>query len=73
MTGDIKNFIHLVNDRVILSCGLGNEQDKSFGDFGEVTDAKQGAEMLDEGLDILDELMSGQPVSYQSRERQTRH
>ena len=61
---------HLSNGRVILGFGLGDEQDKSFGGFGEVTDAKQRAEMLDEGLDILDALMNEQAVNYQGKHYQ---
>jgi len=61
---------HLSNGRVILGFGLGDEQDKSFSGFGEVTNVKQRAEMLDEGLDILNGLMSGQHVNYQGKHYQ---
>ena len=53
---------HLSHGRLILGVGLGDAQDHHF---GEVTDIKQRAAMLDEGLDLLDGLMSGQPTSYQ--------
>jgi len=56
---------HISNGRLILGFGLGDEQDKSFTSFGEMTDPKQRANMLDEGLDILVGLMSGQPFNYQ--------
>jgi alkanesulfonate monooxygenase SsuD/methylene tetrahydromethanopterin reductase-like flavin-dependent oxidoreductase (luciferase family) len=55
---------HLSHGRLILGFGLGDAQDTHF---GEITDLKQRAEMLDEGLDILAGLMSGQPFSYQGR------
>ena len=61
---------HLSNGRVILGFGLGDEQDKSFSGFGEVIDARQRAEMLDEGLDILNGLMSGQSINYQGKHYQ---
>jgi alkanesulfonate monooxygenase SsuD/methylene tetrahydromethanopterin reductase-like flavin-dependent oxidoreductase (luciferase family) len=56
---------HLSNGRLILGFGLGDAHETGFTHFGEVTDLKQRAGMLDEGLDILAGLMSGQPFSYQ--------
>src|SRR5947199_1049159 len=53
---------HLSAGRLILGAGLGDPQDRHF---GEVTDMRQRAQMLDEGLEILAGLMSGQPFSYQ--------
>lgn len=61
---------HLSGGRVILGFGLGDEGDKSFSGFGEVVDAKQRAEMLDEGLDILNGLMSGRSLNYQGKHYQ---
>jgi hypothetical protein len=49
--------------RVILSVGLG-ALDTGFEAFGEVTDRKTRAELMDEGLDILEGLWHGQPFSY---------
>lgn len=57
---------HLSNGRVILSVGLG-APDTGFEAFGEVTDRKTRAELLDEGLDILDGLWRGQPFSYDGK------
>ncbi|HET7088484.1 MAG TPA: LLM class flavin-dependent oxidoreductase [Anaerolineae bacterium] len=54
---------HLSNGRVILSVGLG-AIDTGFEAFGEVTDRKTRAELLDEGLDILTGLWRGQPFNY---------
>src|SRR5436305_14728368 len=53
---------HLSAGRLILGAGLGDAHDRHF---GEVTDMRQRAQMLDEGLEILAGLMSGQPFSYQ--------
>jgi alkanesulfonate monooxygenase SsuD/methylene tetrahydromethanopterin reductase-like flavin-dependent oxidoreductase (luciferase family) len=53
----------LSNGRVILSVGLG-AVDTGFDAFGEVTDRKTRAELLDEGLDILTGLWRGQPFTY---------
>ena len=54
---------NLSGGRVILSVGLG-AVDTGFADFGEVTERKIRAELLDEGLDILFGLWKGQPFSY---------
>ncbi|MBI5957113.1 MAG: LLM class flavin-dependent oxidoreductase [Chloroflexi bacterium] len=60
---------HLSGGRVILAVGLG-AVDTGFAEFGEVTDRKQRAELLDEGLDILTGLWRGQPFSYQGKHYQ---
>jgi hypothetical protein len=60
---------HLSGGRVILAVGLG-AIDTGFAEFGEVTDRKQRAELLDEGLDILTGLWKGQPFSYQGKHYQ---
>ena len=53
----------LSNGRAILGVGLG-ATDTGFIQFGEVTDRKTRAELLDEGLDVLTGLWRGQPFSY---------
>ncbi len=60
---------NLSNGRVILSVGLG-AVDTGFTAFGEVTDRKTRAELLDEGLDILTGLWRGQPFSYSGKHYQ---
>jgi hypothetical protein len=57
---------HLSNGRVILAVGLG-AIDSGFEAFGEVTDRKTRAELLDEGLDILTGLWRGQPFHYDGK------
>jgi hypothetical protein len=56
----------LSGGRVILSVGLG-ALDTGFQEFGEVTDRKTRAELLDEGLDILTGLWKGQPFRYDGK------
>src|SRR6478735_6912646 len=56
----------LSNGRVTLSVGLG-ALDTGFAEFGEVTDRKTRAALLDEGLDILTGLWRGQPFSYDGK------
>lgn len=55
---------NLSGGRVILSVGLG-ALDSGFAEFGEVTDRKTRAKLMDEGLDILTGLWRGQPFSYE--------
>jgi hypothetical protein len=57
---------HLSNGRVILSVGLG-ATDTGFEAFGEQTDRKTRAGLLDEGLDILTGLWRGQPFQYDGK------
>jgi len=57
---------NLSNGRVILSVGLG-ALDTGFRQFGEVTNRRKRAELLDEGLDILTGLWKGQPFNYQGK------
>ncbi|HVN55554.1 MAG TPA: LLM class flavin-dependent oxidoreductase [Anaerolineaceae bacterium] len=54
---------NLSGGRVILSVGLG-AVDTGFDRFGEPTDRKLRAELLDEGLEILTGLWAGQPFNY---------
>lgn len=62
---------HLSNGRLILPVGLGALDDGGFSKVGEVTDRKTRAELLDEGLDVLTGLWSGQPFSYQGKHYHT--
>jgi hypothetical protein len=57
---------NLSGGRVILAVGLG-ALDTGFSEFGEVTDRKMRAELLDEGLEILTGLWRGQPFNYQGK------
>jgi probable F420-dependent oxidoreductase len=53
----------LSGGRVIFGAGLGGTASE-FGKFGEPTDAKIRASMLDEGLDVLRQLWSGKEVTH---------
>ncbi len=55
---------HLSDGRVILGVGLGASDDASFTRFNEETNAARRAGMLDEGVDILAGLLSGEPFCY---------
>ena len=54
---------HLFGGRVILSVGLG-AIDTGFAAFGEETDRRQRAQLLDEGLAIVTGLWQGQPFRF---------
>jgi len=49
--------------RVIFGAGLGGSESE-FGKFGEPTEAKVRAAMLDEGLDVIRQLWSGAEVTH---------
>lgn len=55
---------HLSGGRLILPVGLGETNDGGYNKVGEELDRKKRAQMLDESLDILTGLWSGQPFRY---------
>jgi len=60
---------NLSNGRVILSVGLG-ATNTGFDDFGEITDRKTRAQLLDESLQILTGLWSGKPFKHDGKHYQ---
>jgi alkanesulfonate monooxygenase SsuD/methylene tetrahydromethanopterin reductase-like flavin-dependent oxidoreductase (luciferase family) len=61
---------HLSHGRLILGVGLGSDRSHEFSGFGETVDAREHGEMLDEGLEILAKLWSGEEVSYEGKHYQ---
>lgn len=55
---------HLSGGRVMLGVGLGEPADIEFAAFGEVSDLKARAAMLDEGLAIIAGLWSGEEFGF---------
>jgi alkanesulfonate monooxygenase SsuD/methylene tetrahydromethanopterin reductase-like flavin-dependent oxidoreductase (luciferase family) len=55
------------NGRLILGVGIGSPAYGDFGIFHEPADERVRAELLDEGLDVLAGLWSGERFSYQGR------
>lgn len=53
----------LSNGRVVVGVGLGAPS-SGYESFGETTDRKTRAQLLDEGLDIVRGLWAGQPFAY---------
>ncbi len=56
---------YLSNGRLVLPVGLGATDDGGFSKVGEPTDKKVRAELLDESLEILTGLWSGEPFSFE--------
>jgi probable F420-dependent oxidoreductase len=54
---------HLSNGRMVFGAGLGGVL-AELAAFGEVTDAKTRAAMLDEGLEVVARLLAGEKVSH---------
>jgi len=57
----------LSNGRLILSLGLGAASDLGFDRVGEEMDRRIRAELLDESIDILNGLWTGQPFNYEAK------
>lgn len=55
---------HLSGGRLILGVGLGDLADAGFTHVGEVTEARDRATRLDEGLAILTGLWTGEPFAF---------
>lgn len=55
---------HLSRGRVIAGFGLGAPTKEEFGDFGEPTDLRARAELLDEGLGIIDVIFAGVTLDH---------
>jgi alkanesulfonate monooxygenase SsuD/methylene tetrahydromethanopterin reductase-like flavin-dependent oxidoreductase (luciferase family) len=54
----------LSGGRLIFGAGLGSSGEREFGAFGEDPDAKHRAALLDEGLEVLAGLWTGEPVDH---------
>ncbi len=54
----------LSGGRMVLGVGIGSDPREEFGTFGGPTDARVRADMLDEGLDIIEGVWSGRPFGY---------
>ncbi|GHO62464.1 luciferase-like protein [Ktedonobacter sp. SOSP1-52] len=62
----------LSNGRFILGVGSGDAGEAGFTRVNEVSDAKERAKMLDEALDVIVGLWSGEPFSYEGQYYQVR-
>lgn len=55
---------HLSAGRVVLGAGLGGDWYRELSAFGEEPDVKRRAAMLDEGLDLVTRLWSGDEITF---------
>lgn len=53
--------------RLVLGVGLGTSRGPEFPAFGEECDLRVRGDMLDEGIDILHQMWSGEPVVHEGR------
>jgi alkanesulfonate monooxygenase SsuD/methylene tetrahydromethanopterin reductase-like flavin-dependent oxidoreductase (luciferase family) len=55
---------HLSGGRAVLGVGLGVPPDAEYATFDESSEPRRHAELLDEGLDMVDALWSGEPAHH---------
>src|SRR3954466_6023579 len=61
LASQVATLDQLSNGRAILALGVG-AVDTGLGDTGEVTDLRERAAMLDEGMDVIEKLWRGDLV-----------
>ena len=64
---------YLSEGRLILGVGLGGDGYGEYSSYGEVADAKVHGTMLDEGLEIIKRLWSGEEFSYEGQHYHLTH
>ncbi len=64
---ELATLDQLSNGRVVFGAALGSLPQEEFAGFGEDPDDRVRAEKLDEGLEIIAGLWSGEPFSYRGR------
>jgi hypothetical protein len=65
---EVATLDQLTGGRMVLGVGLGTPVAGEYGAFGDTTDTRVLAERLDEGLNALDLLWSGEPVTYRGNQ-----
>lgn len=64
---EITTLDHLSGGRVVLGVGIGSPIDSEFEAFGETTDPRTRGDVLDESLDVIAALWSGERVDYDGK------
>lgn len=65
---EVVTLDHLSNGRVTLGLGIGEDRfGREYSAFGEPADDRLHGEMLDEGIEVLRGLWSGEPFNYDGR------
>jgi len=62
----------LSNGRLILGVGIGHDFAREYSAFSESPDDKLHGEMLDEGLEVLTKLWSGEMITYEGKHYQVK-
>ncbi|MGW2938327.1 LLM class flavin-dependent oxidoreductase [Streptomyces sp. NPDC001156] len=65
---EVTTLDRLTGGRMVLGVGLGAPVADEYGSFGDTTEIRVLAERLDEGLDALDLLWSGESVTYRGNQ-----
>ncbi len=58
---------HLSNGRLVLGVGIGSDSGREYSCYSELPDDKLHGEMLDEGLEVLTRMWSGEKFSYEGQ------
>ena len=69
---EVATLDHLSGGRMVLGVGAGDTKDPSFERYGEETDLRTRAAMLDEGLAIIDGLWRGERLTFAGRHYRVR-
>lgn len=69
LASEIATLDSYSNGRVILTIGMG-APDTGFAGYGEATDLRTRAELVDESLDIIEKLQMGETFVYQGKHYQ---
>jgi len=64
---EVVTLDHLSGGRVVLGLGLGVDSGRELSAFGELVDPAERGDLLDEGLGLLDGLLSGEVVHHRGR------
>jgi alkanesulfonate monooxygenase SsuD/methylene tetrahydromethanopterin reductase-like flavin-dependent oxidoreductase (luciferase family) len=62
---EVVTLDHLSNGRAVVGVGLGEPPDDDFAAFGDPADPRERAARLDDGLDVLAGLMTGEPFVHE--------
>jgi alkanesulfonate monooxygenase SsuD/methylene tetrahydromethanopterin reductase-like flavin-dependent oxidoreductase (luciferase family) len=68
MARHVTSLDHLSGGRVVVGIGLGHDGWHEFSAFGEVVETAARARLLDESLDVLRRLLSGEPVRHRGQQ-----
>jgi alkanesulfonate monooxygenase SsuD/methylene tetrahydromethanopterin reductase-like flavin-dependent oxidoreductase (luciferase family) len=64
MAKEVVTLDHLSGGRAVVGVGLGEPPDDDFAAFGDASDARERAALLDDGLAVLAGLLTGEPFVH---------